>query len=412
MDQLSFVFDSLKTAFNVLGIYWWIYLPPLLFLTLYEGFQTYTRLKYLSSLKWILLELRLPKEIRKSPKATEQVFAALHGVHIPIRRYDKFFKGKVMDWFSMEVVGWQGEIHFYIRTQEQYKPLVQSQIYAQYPDAEVFEVEDYVNRLPSPIPSDKYDLWGSEMILAKEDAYPIRTYLEFEEPGVGREDVKRVDPIASLAEALASLEANEYIVVQLLVRPTGDDWVKKGQAVVDKLMGKETKVKYDFLSKAFFAIDELILGGAAPSEKKEEKESITPGKRDILKAVESKFYKLGFESGIRFMYAAAKETLHRVHVAAIIGAYKQFASQTSNGFRLNLATATMGKWPFKAQKEYSRKVSLVRKLKNRSFVLKPFILNIEELATIYHFPDFGVKAPLLPRIEAKKGEPPAELPTA
>ena len=42
--------------------------------------------------------------------------------------------------------------------------------------------------------------------------------------------------------------------------------------------------------------------------------------------------------------------------------------------------------------------------------MKAFVLNIEELATIYHIPDIGVKSPLLPRVEAKKGEPPVGLP--
>jgi hypothetical protein len=38
------------------------------------------------------------------------------------------------------------------------------------------------------------------------------------------------------------------------------------------------------------------------------------------------------------------------------------------------------------------------------------ILNTEELATIYHFPTKMVEAPMVHRIEAKKGEPPAGLP--
>lgn len=413
MEQLSLTLDSLTQALNILFLYWWAYLPVLLFFGLVEVFQTYTRTKYTSSLSWVLLELRIPKEIRKSPKATEQIFNALHGVYLPIKWKDKFFKGKVMDWFSFEIIGSGGEIHFYVRTLESYKKLVQSQIYAQYPDTEITEVSvDYLTGWPSSMPDDRNDLWGAELLLAREDAYPIKTYPEFEEVAVGKEDVKRVDPLASLSEVLSSLQYGEFIGIQLLVSPTGDGWVKRGQAAVDKIMGKEAKVQHDFLSKAIHTIDEYI-PGHTPSEKKEDRKDnvqLTPGKQDTLKAIERSFSKLGFESGLRFIYAGSKEVFHRAHISGIMGAYKQFSSQSLNGFKMNVATAPLGKWPFKKSKEYRKKVYLWSKFKKRTFPKKPFVLNVEELATIFHFPDIGVKAPLLPRVETKKGEPPVGLP--
>ena len=261
MEQLSFTFESLNSALDILASFWWIYSPFLLFFGLTAAFQTYTRTKYIQSLKWTLLEFRIPKEIRKSPKSTEQIFNALHGVFIPLKWHEKFFQGRVIDWFSFEIIGSGGEIHFYIRTPEAYKKLVQSQVYAQYPDTEIKEVaeeNDYITNLSSFLPNDKNDIWGAELVLSKEDAFPIRTYPEFEEVAVGREDVKRVDPMASLAEVLSSLQYGEFIGIQLLIRPTGDAWIKKGQAAVDKIMGKEVKSKPDFMSKLIFALDEFI----------------------------------------------------------------------------------------------------------------------------------------------------------
>ena len=41
---------------------------------------------------------------------------------------------------------------------------------------------------------------------------------------------------------------------------------------------------------------------------------------------------------------------------------------------------------------------------------KPFVLNSEELATIYHFPGGVAETPTFTRIESRKGEPPANLP--
>lgn len=414
MDQFSFILDILYSAFFLFIGYWWIYLPVLLFFALMSVFELYTKLKYIKAIKWVLLELKIPQDPGKSPKATEQIFATLHGtLPPPILWRNKFFKGNMVNWISLEIVGIGGEIHFFIRTPEQFKKLVQSQIYAQYPDSEITEVvDDYVNFLPSSLPDDNNDLFGAEMILSKDDFYPIRTYPEFEEKSSGPDSVKRIDPLASLAEVMSSLEAGEFLGVQLLIRPTGDGWVKKGQAEMDKLQGKKAKAGSSMLSDIVFEIDKIIPGHleVAKEDKKQEQSQLSSSKQEAMKLAEKKMSKLGYECGIRFMYAGPKETFHRAHISGVVGAFKQFALQTVNSFKLNGPTITAGKWPFKKQKEYKKKIFFLSKYKNRSLPMKAFILNTEELATIYHLPDIGVKSPLLPRVEAKKGEPPVGLP--
>ncbi|OGN00552.1 MAG: hypothetical protein A2651_01545 [Candidatus Yanofskybacteria bacterium RIFCSPHIGHO2_01_FULL_42_12] len=412
VESITLTLDGLRIAYDLFARFWWLYLPILLFFAWFFSLENYNKLKYLASLEWVLLEIRVPREVNKSPKGMEQVFAALYGVFLgPTRWQDRIFKGKIPDWFSFELAGTSGEIHFYVRTQKQYRNLVESQIYAQYPDAELIEVEDYLVRLPRFLPNDEYDLWGGELILSREDAYPIRTYPEFEEKGTGPDIVKRIDPVASLAETLGTLEYKEYISVQLLIRPAGDGWIKKGQAVVDKLMGKKAKTKEDWLTKAVFSIDALLPGGApVKKEEKKEREPLSPGVQDVLKAVEKSFTKLGFESGVRLVYIFPKGNFHKTHLVAMNGAFKQFASPSLNSFKLNGKTTPPIRGLFYKQKAYRRKVSIYGKLRDRSFVKKPIILTTEELATVYHFPDVSVKSPLLPRVEAKKGEPPAGLP--
>lgn len=414
MDQFSFVLDSLESVLLLLLGYWWIYLPILLGSSLVGAYGSYTRLQFVKAIKWTLLELKIPQDPGKSPKATEQIFATLHGtLPPPILWRNKFFKGTMVNWISLEIVGIGGEIHFFIRTPEQYKKLVQSQIYAQYPDSEIMEVaDDYVNSLPASMPDDMYDLFGAEMVLSKEDFYPIRTYPEFEEKSSGPDYVKRIDPLASLSEVMSSLDAGEFLGVQLLIRPTGDGWVKKGQAEMDKLQGKKPKAGSSLMSDLVFEIDKLIPGHVEikKEDKKPEQSQLTSGKQEALKAAERKMSKIGYECGIRFMYSGPRESFHRAHISGVVGAFKQFALQTVNSFKLNGPTITAGRWPFKAQKEFKKKRFFLIKYKNRSLPMKGFVLNTEELATIYHLPDIGVKSPLLPRVEAKKGEPPVGLP--
>jgi len=411
IDQLLLIQDALRIVWNIFSLYWWLYLPALFFFAWLASFEVYNRLKYLASLEWVLLEIRVPREVNKSPKGMEQIFAALYGIFLgPVKWRDRIFKGKVPDWFSFEIVGTGGEIHFYVRTQTKYRNLVESQIYAQYPEAELMEVEDYFSLLPSYLPNDEYDLWGGEEILSKEDAYPIRTYPEFEEKGSGPDIVKRIDPIASLMETMATLEYKEHIIIQILIRPAGDDWIKKGQAVVDKLMGKKAKAKEGWLSKVVFGIDALLSGSSTQKEERKETEQLSPGQQEVLKAIEKSFTKLGFESGIRLAYIFPKNMFRITHLAAMNGAFKQFASPSLNSFKLNGKTTPPIKGLFHKQKAYARKVRIYRNLHDGLFVKKAIILTTEELATIYHFPDTSVKSPLLPRVEAKKGEPPAGLP--
>src|SRR3989344_4327275 len=417
MDSLLLILNSFKTVFSLLLSFWWVYLPILLFYIAYFSLLNYTSLKYRLSLEWVLLEVLIPKEVRKSPKAMEQVFAGLHGVYaIPVRWHKTLCKGKVPDWFSFEMVGRAGETHFYIRTFSKYRNLVESQIYAQYPTAEVIEAVDYINDTPHFLPDDKYDLWGGEMMLSKPDAYPIRTYPEFEEKSSSPEDVKRIDPMASLSELFSTLHPGEQIWIQILGSPTNDDWVKRAQAVLDKLMGRQTvKPSGDFLSDMVFAIDRAIVGSTEPVvEKREEKRAdLSPGKQEIAKAMEKSWDKLGYETGIRFLYIGPRDAFHKAHVSGIVGAFRQYSSQNLNGFKMNKFTLTFAKGLFKNSKLLRKQKAIFQNFKERKLFttgFKRYVLNTEELATIFHLPDIGVRSPLLPRVEAKKGEPPQGLP--
>ena len=419
MEEFILVFKDLIQIISFLLSIWWIYTPILLYFLFIYVFKEYTHSKYTSSLEWTLLEIKGPKEAKQGPKAMEVVFTALHGIQEPPRWQKAFFYGEVQAWYSFEIVGKDKGIHFYIRTLKKFKNLVESHLYAQYPNSEITEVlEDHISVLPPVFKENGYDIFGTEYILAKEDAYPIRTYVQFEELNPGREpeDIRRIDPLASITEILASLNPNEYIGIQILASPTGDDWVKKGQEVIDKILGKTPKPQATFMSQVISFIDTLIPGGVNPTEspKEEKKKDQTPGQYEILKAVEASLSKFGYEVGIRIIYGAPKDVFQRARMSEIGGAFKQFNTYNLNGFKWNMKAATLARWPFKTWKVFLKKKMLLENYRERSFlgIQKRMILNVEELATVFHFPDFSVKTPLIPRIEAKKGEPPVELPIA
>src|SRR3989344_4892898 len=207
---------ALWTAFSILILYWWLWLPLAIFVAFWESFQNYTRHKYISEMKWIVLELQVPADSHRSLKAMEQTFNGLHVIGVvwnPKALLDRFkiwrekiLKGKVADWISLEIVSIGGQIHFYIRCLESHRHVIQAQIYAHYPEAEITQVEDYMSQFPLQAPSDEYEMGGQELGLTKEDAYPIRTFEEFEEPHPGKDDAKIVDPLGPVAEAMAALD--------------------------------------------------------------------------------------------------------------------------------------------------------------------------------------------------------------
>lgn len=421
MNPFSIIFDSFDIFFGILIpllSLWWLWLPIVLANQVIDTYQKLKRKEYLASLKWTVLEIRLPRDPGKSPKAMEQIFTSLHGIYAPVKPRDAKWKGKVPDWFSFEIVSNQGKIFFYARTPEQYRNLIESQIYAQYPEAEIYEVPDYVNGIAEKIPNDEYDLWGADLALTKEDAFPIRTYEEFEEKGGGKDDAKRIDPVASLAELLATLHEGEHLWIQTMFRPAGEDWLKRGQETMDKLSGKGPKDSgRSLIGKTVDFIDSFIPGSGAPAGevKEEKKPDVGAGKQDQIRAIEKSLNKLGHETGIRCLYIAQKDKFKKANIAGLVGAYKQFSTQNLNGFKLDkdslpVASKLLDKWFRKNFIEFKKKSGLFGLYKMRMLPRKPFVLNTEELATIFHFPDVFVKSPLLPRIEAKHGEPPSNLP--
>jgi hypothetical protein len=410
-----------------LGNYWWIFAPVLLIFASLESWLFFVRQRYLLSIKWVLLEVKPPSDVQKSPKIAENIFSGLHGVYSkPINWRKTFLKGEVQKWFSFEIVGTGGDIHFYVRTPEDLRNLVESQIFAQYGDAEIKVVDDYVDDMPKYLPNEEYNLFGTELVFTKEDAYPIKTYPFFEEES-GKDEFKRTDPLAPIAEIMSSLQPGEHIWLQLVLRPTGGDWVKDAQKTVDKLIGKpEPKPDRGLLGAAFDVVDEAI--GFAPAvaeEKKKEEASLaklTPGQKFVLEQVENKMAKLGFKTGYRFVYLGRSDGFRMSTIASVIGHFKQLYSNNLNSFKPNGDTITSGSgilpWLtlsgdgfFSKQDEFKKKWQLYQDYRKRNFVKKVIVLNTEELATLWHLPGIGVKAPSFPRVEVRKGQPPIGLPT-
>ena len=445
------VLNSVYLTIEFLLSLWWIYIPWLFFIIARDLWFKHRRQQFTNNWEWVLLEIVPPREIKKTPKSMEQFFAGLHGVQGWGHWWDRNIDGIVPDYFSMETISNGGDIRFLIRARSQYRNLVESNIYAQYPEAEIFEVDDYVGLISSDIPNEDYDLWGTEFVLLKEDAYPIRTYLEFEKDIIVEE--QRIDPVASLLETMASIGEDERIWIQTLIRPVGDKWKEEGEKLRDKLIGRKKETEQSLIVKEAAAWRDATQevaykivsdGGFEGDVKKDDKEldifkNMTKGEREIVEAIEKNIAKIGFEVIIRYVYISRRDSFRGGSIKkAISGCYKQFNSQNLNGFGYNGKISPGIDYRIQAKKirDVYRKQKVFNDYQKRDFVnhsgfytwIRPlfferlpilnwffirsklFVLNIEELATVWHFPAEPVKAPLTPKVESKKAEPPRGLP--
>ena len=406
---------------------WFLLLPAILFIIFKDAWRAYVRTNFIFSKKYILLEVMVPREVAKSPKAMESILAGIHGTRRMGNMLEQWWEGWITSWFSFEIVGDERGVHFYIWTNSFFKRMIESQIYAQYPSAEIREVEDYTKSMPEALPNDEWNLFGSELVLTKPDAYPIKTYEEFTLEKVSvKEEGTKIDPLSALIEFLGVLKGSEKIWIQMLIEPANDKWKKEGDALMAKIVGKETKKKPTLIGSFIGAIDSLVGGifsfGAGEQVKKSPTQfprmmALTPGERELVESVEKNMAKLGFNVCIRWIYLARRDEYNLIAVPGIMGVFKQFASQSLNSFALNKKITTSIDYVLVNYRNTRRRIRLYNSYRLRSvfhppynFKSKPFILSTSELATVYHYPGEVAAAPALARIEAKRGSPPPNLP--
>ncbi|MEK9147912.1 MAG: hypothetical protein AAB650_00570 [Patescibacteria group bacterium] len=446
MSPLDDLFRQLAVAWAAVANTWWLWVPPLLFMAGRQLWKIYLRIRYFRSLEWVLLEVRIPRTIAKTPEAMEQVFAGLQTMYWEFDPWETWWLGLQHDYIIFELMSTGGETKFYIRAPVFFRNMVEAQIYAQYPESEVVEVEDYVNKLPDRVPNEEWDMFGIEFKFDKEDAYPIKTYREFVSLTANQEEFAKVDPFSSMVELFGKLKPGEHMGYHLLMRPTQtggpDKWKKDGEALVAKLIGKKIPAPKGKVASALEPLAPLTqgwgealrpglgLGPTAPAVGAPREEPLgtsmmlhlSPGMREVVAAIERDILKPGFETIVRFCYIARRDVFSLSHMSSFIGALKTYNTQTLNAFKLNSASmATRVPWwlpSFLTRRKKQHKKSLYYQYYRSR---KPFtdtwslrskfvVLNIEELATIYHYPGMVARAPMLPRIEARRAEPPATLP--
>jgi len=398
----------------------------------------YIQQDFISGIDFVLLEIIPPREVLRSPAAME-LFLTNGLYHLSLKgKLGEYWQGAVWFWFSLEIVSIEGQVHFYVRIPSRLKGLVETQIYSQYPQAQVRVADDYTLAVDEISEDSEWDLWGCEFGLNKREAYPIKTYVDYGLDKDPKEEFK-IDPIAPVIELFGSIGRGEQMWMQIVIRPSKKKYKTKG-----------TWFKHhDWVEEASLEPKNILRPYAQEKEKPDGTKYLDFAMRPppfimaILAGLDTKITKVGFDTGIRVCYVAKKTAFNKNNQQSTRLIFRQYANPMLNQFEMSLFSSPgMYGSAFNYPKWIGTTLSdrMLHEYRERKFFYFPlrhyilgkgnilfwpispyifpaylhsktFVLNTEELATLWHFPGQTLKVPTLERIESKESSPPTNLPS-
>ncbi|RLC32958.1 hypothetical protein DRH13_00560 [Candidatus Woesebacteria bacterium] len=304
------------------------------------------------SIESTLLRIAVPRGNEIKIDAMEQLFASLY----TIKKGGWKQKFSVQPTISFEIVAKQEEIKFYVWTPNKLKDLVEKQVHGAYPDAEIEEVPEY------NIFTESGKVAHKSIQLKRSNFYPLKTFKELP-----------TDPLAAITSALAKMGEGEAAAVQILISPAKPSWQKEARKFIS-----DTKKQESDPDNAKFSVSAKTLEG-----------------------VESKSGKSGFETSIRIIVVAKDMPNAKTHLSNIMGSFEQYSGEL-NGFKgrkIRAKALFMNDFLYRYQPMF------------HLFGNRLTILNSEELATIYHFPNKQVTTPHIFWLYAKTAPAPSEIPS-
>jgi hypothetical protein len=461
-----------------------IWAPLLCLWVAKDWWLEYVRKLKIAEAKFSMIEIKIPKEVFKSPEAFEMILNSLYGDTKPPlftkgidtkwstlitdfgKWWDALWLGKWPLWWSLEIASIEGNIYFFIRCEPKNREGIENLLYAQFPQAEITEVDDYTKYVPPFKMGNGWDLRGCEYRLKETfevekdgkkdkffiDALPLKTYVDYGlDKAFNLEENQKIDPLVPLLQVLGSLGQGEQAWIQYVMQGS---WAHFDNPNPDK---KKEKPFVTWQDVGKYWIDEIILKKYRKvliqkevedkeTGEKTDKSTYSTGIADAperekprLEATERKLVKYGYDTGIRVVYLGKGEKFKKDKFGEIKNAFKQFAAPNRNSLEAINGTDDGFDYPWQDYKDLKKITNREKMFKRyvkrdffyppemgatvavKEFVDKPLVnatldksktsvLSTEELATLFHFPGSVAETSALGRIDAQKAEPPANLP--
>src|SRR3989338_1445427 len=379
----------------------------------WKAWVWYVQSYFIASKKPVLLEVKVPRELVKSPRAMEAVLSNLWIDQGETTFFHRKWKGQVRPIFSLEIASFGGSVHFYIWTWESHLKILEASVYAQYPEVELVEVEDYATKYDyDPKLTDVYA--QDYRLEPRNDAYPIKTYIEFELEKDPKEEYK-VDPMAEVVEFMGNIWPDEQVWFQVVFtvckdkrRKKSGRWFETEERYVGLLNDEAIKIRKDAV-------------GNVDKEEDQRKRYIRIQfyrQTEQIKAIERNLGKHPFNVGVRGVYIAAPKRFNAAHLFGV----KWMMRPYGNPQYLNQLRPRRWHTPFDYpwQDLWDLRWDLHSRrffdcYRRRSHFYSPHVLpynmmSTEAIATLWHPPSTTIKTPGIERVPAKKAEPPPNLP--
>ncbi len=361
----------------------------------------------------VLLEVKMPQEITKSPRAMEQVFTNLWIRMSTTTVIDQYWGGGVLPYFSFEIASFGGQVHFYIwSSRDILKNIIETNMYAQYPEVEIVEVDDYAVRFhydhhehQAFVGDYAPEGYGIAKHSERVNAYPIKTYVDFELDKDPKEEFK-VDPLSSVLEVLSALNPNEQAWIQIVIRGHfGKGWK---EAILEEIKKIRREASLNPGKEEAGEDDEKKYGFPRPTWRETE----------LIRSMERNMSKLPFDYGMRMVYLAPRGKLRGGEYSAIRWIWRPYGNPNFQVYIRPRHAHNDFDWPwqdFRGIREEHETHRYLDAYRRRQVFYAPWkawwnTTSPEVLATLWHPPSSTVQAPGLQRIPSSKAEPPPNLP--
>lgn len=287
---------------------------------------------------------------------------------------------------AFDIVGHKGFVYFYATVPALLVDVVKQAIVSAYPSA---SLENTIEPNIFNEVGGSAAVAGGEMALKEPFSFPIATYQE----------LKR-DAFQSVLGALANLDKEDGIGIQILFRPAADGWRKTATDIASKKRKGKYNNKSGLEHVAPFVKQMVTALNKPPEEKKESgsENDLSGLDRSVIEAIEDKTRHAGFETAIRIVVSSNVSQRAQSLLKNVVASFALFDAPGKNGFT------------FKAASDVDQLINdyILRTFKRTD---NKMVLNAVELATIFHFPDQNkVPTSQLTRQESKQVDGPRNIP--
>lgn len=321
-------------------------------------------------------------QIREQIGVAETLFSNIAGLR-PQKGLGAWFSGR-NDHISFEIVVKDGAISFYVAVPDKFRQLMEQQIHAQYPNAEISEEPDYNIFKPQS------HIVGAYLFFKQKSPFPFKTYKHLES-----------DPLLALLNPLSKLENEEGMLIQYVIRPAYGSWRKIGAKMVREIRGGqkfEKVIKQTNFSRSMSSWKKVIFPTAKKEGETKEPYRLTQMEEEMVKAMEDKISRGGLEVTVRLVSSASSREKAQLNLDNIINSFSQY-----NIYRYgNSFSAAIPRKPNR----------LIQDSIYRAFYEKyTRVASTEEMASFWHMPLPSTETPRINWLGARKAPPPLNMPT-